>query len=68
MDASKSTHMKKENKLVLGMALGVAIGTAIGVGTDNLALWLSLGIAIGTALGFAMQKKGGNTNDGDAAA
>jgi uncharacterized membrane protein YoaK (UPF0700 family) len=60
----KANTMKKESKLVLGMAMGVAIGTAIGVGTDNLALWLSLGIAIGTALGFAMQKKGG---DGDAA-
>lgn len=52
----------------MGMAVGVAIGTAIGVGTDDLGLWISLGIGIGTAVGYAMQKKGGNTNDGGTAA
>jgi len=51
--------MKKESKLVMGMAMGAA--------TDNLGLWISLGIGIGTAIGFVLMKRGGN-KDGDASA
>ncbi len=57
--------MKKESKLVMGMAIGVAIGTAIGVGTDNLGLWISLGVAIGTSMGYTWMQAGGNSNSGE---